>query len=158
MSVDWGLFISQLVSNPVLVVVVVLNICVIIVNGAPDAPTAIATAVTTRAMKPTLAILMAACCNFLGLFVISLISAAVAETIFSMVNFGDDSRSALIALMAAMVAIIVWGASAWYFGIPTSQSHSLIAGLTGAALAVMGGLEAINWSEWVKVIYGILLS
>ena len=56
-----------------------------------------------------------------------------------------------------MVAIIVWGAAAWFFGIPTSQSHSLIAGLTGAAIALQGSFDAINGAEWMKVVYGILL-
>ena len=75
-----------------------------------------------------------------------------------MVDFGGDSQQSLIALMAAMVAIIVWGTVAWYFGIPTSQSHSLIAGLTGAAIALQGSFDAINGAEWIKVVYGILLS
>lgn len=158
MTIDLVSFLAQLAGNPVLVVVVLLNIGVIIVNGATDAPNAIATVVSTRAMKPRAAIMMAAVCNFFGLLLVSLVSTAVATTIFSMVDFGSDSHTALVALMAAMVAIIVWGASAWYFGIPTSQSHSLIAGLTGAAVAVFGGFDAINWGEWMKVIYGILLS
>lgn len=158
MTIDLAFFLGQLLQNPVLVVVVVLNVGVIIVNGATDAPNAIATAVSTRAMRPRTAILMAAVCNFLGLLLVSLVSTAVAATIFSMVDFGGDSRAALIALMAAMVAIIVWGTAAWWFGIPTSQSHSLIAGLTGAAIAVQGGFDAINGAEWIKVIYGILLS
>jgi PiT family inorganic phosphate transporter len=145
-------------QNPILLVVAILNIGVIIVNGATDAPNAIATVVSTRSLRPKTAIAMAAICNFLGLFVISLVSSAIAQTIFSMVDFGGDSHKALIALMAAMVAIIVWGVVAWYFGIPTSQSHSLIAGLTGAAIALMGSFDAINWSEWIKVIYGIVLS
>ncbi len=145
-------------SNPMLLVVALLNIGVIIVNGATDAPNAIATAVSTRAISSRRAIIMAAICNFVGLVVISFISSAVAQTIFSMVDFGGDSHKALIALMAAMVAIIVWGVVAWWFGIPTSQSHSLIAGLTGAAIALIGSIDAINWGEWVKVIYGILLS
>lgn len=158
MTIEWTAFLAELMQNPVLVVVAVLNIGVIIVNGATDAPNAIATSVSTRAMKPKHAILMAAVCNFLGLLLISLVSSAVAHTIFSMVDFGGDAYQSLIALMAAMVAIIVWGAVAWYFGIPTSQSHSLIAGLTGAAIALQGSLDAINGAEWVKVVYGILLS
>ncbi|MCI8366994.1 MAG: inorganic phosphate transporter [Eggerthellaceae bacterium] len=158
MTIDLASFLMQLTANPVLVVVTLLNIGVIIVNGATDAPNAIATVVSTRAMKPRAAIMMAAICNFFGLLLVSLVSTAVATTIFSMVDFGSDAHTALVALMAAMVAIIVWGAAAWYFGIPTSQSHSLIAGLTGAAIAVFGSFDAINWSEWVKVIYGILLS
>lgn len=141
-----------------LVAVTLLNVGVIVVNGATDAPNAIATVVSTRAMKPKWAILMAAICNFLGLLLVSLVTAAVAETIFNMVDFGGDAHQSLIALTAAMVAIIVWGVTAWYFGIPTSQSHSLIAGLTGAAIALQGGFGAINGGEWMKVVYGILLS
>ena len=157
MTIEWATFVAQLMSNPVLVVVTLLNIGVIIVNGATDAPNAIATVVSTRAMRPRAAIIMAAICNFVGLFVVSLFTAAVAATIFNMVDFGGNSGHALVALMAAMVAIIVWGTAAWYFGIPTSQSHSLIAGLTGAAIALQGGLGAINGGEWIKVIYCILL-
>lgn len=155
---DFVTFVTGLASNPMFLLIAVLNIGVIIVNGATDAPNAIATAVSTRAMRSRSAILMAAVCNFVGLVVITMISSAIAKTIFSMVDFGGDSHKALIALMAAMVAIIVWGVAAWRFGIPTSQSHSLIAGLTGAAIALIGSFDAINWNEWVKVIYGILLS
>lgn len=149
---------AELASNPVLVAVTLLNIAVIIVNGATDAPNAIATVVSTRAMKPKAAILMAAICNFLGLFLVSLVTTAVAHTVFSMVDFGGDAHHSIIALMAAMIAIVVWGAAAWFFGIPTSQSHSLIAGLTGAAIALQGGFGAINGAEWMKVIYGIVFS
>lgn len=158
MSVELGMFIAQMMSNPLMVAVTLLNVGVIIVNGATDAPNAIATVVSTRCMKPKAAILMAATCNFLGLLVVSLLTSAVAHTIFNMVSFGSNDQAALAALAAAMVAIIVWGAAAWFFGIPTSQSHSLIAGLTGAAVAALGSFDAINWGEWMKVIYGILLS
>ena len=158
MTIEWATFIAELAPNPVLVAVTLLNIGVIVVNGATDAPNAIATVVSTRAMKPKLAILMAAVCNFLGLLLVSLVTSAVAHTIFNMVDFGGNSQQALIALTAAMIAIIVWGAAAWWFGIPTSQSHSLIAGLTGAAIALQGGFGAINGGEWMKVVYGILLS
>ena len=158
MTIEWATFIAELASNPVLVAVTLLNIGVIVVNGATDAPNAIATVVSTRAMKPKFAILMAAVCNFLGLLLVSLVTSAVAHTIFNMVDFGGNSQQALIALTAAMIAIIVWGAAAWWFGIPTSQSHSLIAGLTGAAIALQGGFGAINGVEWMKVVYGILLS
>lgn len=158
MTIEWAAFITELLSNPVLVAVTLLNIGVIIVNGATDAPNAIATVVSTRCMSARAAIIMAAICNFFGLLVITLVSSAVANTIFHMVDFGGDNHQALMALMAAMVAIIVWGVAAWFFGIPTSQSHSLIAGLTGAAIALQGGLAGINGTEWMKVIYGILLS
>lgn len=158
MTVEFATFLSGLMSDPVLLAVTILNVGVIVVNGATDAPNAIATVVSTRSMKPRHAILMAAVCNFLGLLIVSLFTSAVAHTIFNMVDFGGDNQIALVALAAAMVAIIVWGGAAWWFGIPTSQSHSLIAGLTGAAIAAFGSFDAINWNEWIKVIYGILLS
>ena len=158
MTIEWTAFLSGLAANPLLVAVTLLNVGVIVVNGATDAPNAIATVVGTRCMKARPAIAMAAVFNFLGLLAITLVSAAVANTIFHMVDFGGDNHQAIVALMAAMVAIIAWGVAAWAFGIPTSQSHSLIAGLTGAAIALQGGLGGINLAEWAKVIYGILLS
>jgi len=155
---DFGTFLTLLVQEPMMTVVVILNLVIIVVNGATDAPNAISTVVSTRSMKPRHAILMAASCNFIGLIVISMFNTAVADTIFNMVDFGGDSHTALVAVLAAMVAIIVWGVAAWWFGLPASQSHSLIAGLTGAAIALQGGIAGVNGAEWAKVIYGILLS
>jgi PiT family inorganic phosphate transporter len=157
-DIDLASFLASLSQDPLLVLITILNLLVIIVNGATDAPNAITTVVSTRSMKPRRAIMMAATCNFFGLLIVSSLNNAVANTIFKMVDFGGDSHTAIVALFAAMVAIIVWGITAWYFGIPSSQSHSLIAGLTGAAIALQGGLGGVNGYEWAKVIYGILLS
>lgn len=158
MDLSFVAFLQALVSDPVLGLIVVLCLGGTLVNGATDAPNAIATVVGTKAMKPETAIMMAAVCNFVGLLVITAVSSAVAKTIFNMVDFGGDYHAALVALAAAMVAIIVWGVTAWYFGIPTSQSHSLIAGITGAAIALQGGLSGVNPHEWMKVIYGLVIS
>ena len=158
MQVDFMTFAAAMVNDPVLALIVVLTLGATIVNGATDAPNAIATVVGTRAMKPNHAIAMAAVCNFIGLVGITTVSSAVAQTIFKMVDFGGDEHAALVALAAAMVAIIVWGVAAWWFGIPTSQSHSLIAGITGAAIALQGGLGGVNPDEWIKVIYGLVIS
>lgn len=158
MDITLSTMIAAIASDPVLLLIVVLCLGATMVNGATDAPNAIATVVGTRAMGPTSAIVMAAICNFTGLVVITAVSTAVASTIFNMVDFGGDNRAALVALSAAMVAIIVWGVAAWAFGIPTSQSHSLIAGITGAAIALQGGLGGVNAAEWLKVIYGLAIS
>ena len=151
-------FIHQLSGAPVLWVTVLLTLGVILVNGCTDAPNAIATCVTTRAMRPRLAIAMAAICNFLGVFVMTMLSPKVAETIYNMVDFGADAHAALIALCAAMFAIVVWAVLAWAFGIPTSESHALIAGLTGSAIAMHGNLDGVNGSEWAKVLFGLVFS
>ena len=149
---------GAIAANPVLLLIIALCLGATVVNGATDAPNAIATVVGTRAMRPAAAVLMAAVGNFIGLVVITSASTAVASTIFGMVDFGGDNHAALVALAAAMVAIIVWGVAAWALGIPTSQSHSLIAGITGAAIALQGGLGGVNPDQWVKVIYGLVIS
>lgn len=151
-------FVQQMLQNPMLLVSTLLTLGVILVNGWTDAPNAIATCVSTRAIGVRKAIVMAAIFNFLGVFVMTSINASVAMTIYNMVDFGGDAQASLIALCAAMAAIVLWATAAWYFGIPTSESHALIAGLSGAAVAIQNNFSGINGSEWVKVLYGLLLS
>ena len=151
-------FLQMLSVNPFLTVVIVLVLGTIFVNGATDAANAIAESVGTRSISVNAAIAMSVAMNFIGLVAMTAISTAVADTMSGMVDFGGDSHAAMIALAAATVGIVVWGLGAWAFGIPTSESHALIAGLTGAALAVHGGLEGVNMGEWMKVVYGLVLS
>lgn len=158
MSIDFSEFISQLTHNPMLAITALLTLGVILVNGWTDAPNAIATCVSTRAIKPGPAIMMAAVCNFLGVLVMTLINSKVAMTIYNMVDFGNNASEATIALCAALFAIVAWATAAWAFGIPTSESHALIAGLSGAAIAMHSSLDGINGHEWIKVIYGLILS
>lgn len=156
--ITFAYFVEQMINHPTLLVAVLLTLAVIFVNGWTDAPNAIATCVSTRCIGVNRAIFMAAICNFLGVIIMSLVNTKVAMTIKNMVNFGGDTQKAMIALCAAMAAIVIWAIGAWYFGIPTSESHALIAGLSGAAIALQGGLAGINGKEWMKVIYGLVLS
>lgn len=158
MTISLSAFLAQIVSNPALAITALLTTGVILVNGWTDAPNAIATCISTRSMAPRPAILMAALFNFLGVFFMTMVNATVAETIYNMVDFGGDAHEAMIALCAALFAIVLWAVAAWWFGIPTSESHALIAGISGAAIAMHGGLSGINGDEWVKVIYGLILS
>lgn len=153
-----GEFINQVIGSPMLAVSAILTLGVILVNGWTDAPNAIATCVSTRAIGVKKAIAMAAIFNFFGVLVMTAVNSSVAMTIYNMVDFGGDSQKALIALCAAMSAIVIWATVAWFFGIPTSESHALIAGLSGAAIAIQNSFSGINGSEWIKVIYGIFLS
>lgn len=158
MDVSFSTFINEMIGNPVLLITVALTLGVIFVNGWTDAPNAIATCVTTRCLSVRSAIIMSAGFNFLGVLVMTKINSSVASTISNMVDFGGDTRKALIALCAALFSIVVYSVGASYFGIPTSESHSLIAGLTGAAIAIQNGFEGINMKEWGKVLYGLVLS
>ncbi len=151
-------FVLQLSSSPMLVAASLLTLGVIFVNGWTDAPNAIATCVSTRAVGVRRAIIMAAVFNFLGVLIMTAVNSSVAFTIYNLADFGGDSNSALVALCAAMTAIVVWASAAWYFGIPTSESHALIAGISGASVAINGGFDGINGAEWAKVGFGILIS
>jgi PiT family inorganic phosphate transporter len=151
-------FLNELLSNPVLIVTTLLTLGVILVNGWTDAPNAIATCISTRSIGPRAAIIMAAIFNFLGVLIMTIINKTVAETIYKMVDFGGDPNKALIALCAALVAIVLWATAAWWFGIPTSESHALIAGISGAAIALQRGIKGINFNQWMSVIYGLALS
>lgn len=141
-----------------LIIVVALMLGVIFVNGWTDAPNAIATAISTRVIKPSSAVRMAVLFNFLGAFAMSLVNTKVADTLSNLVRFGpNENHQALVVLAAAMFSIVLWATAAWYFGIPTSESHALIAGVTGAAMA-LGGLSSVNVGEWKKVLIGLVIS
>jgi len=136
------------------VALVVLLVCAsIFVNGWTDSPNAIATVISTRVLPPKIAIVLGATFNFLGVF---LMGSAVARTTAGVVSLGSGEE-ALITLAAAQVSIVVWAVGAWRFGIPTSESHALIAGLMGAGMS-LNGFAAFQWASLVKVLYGLGIS
>lgn len=158
MSVTLTDFLNSVLKDPIALLTTVFVLGVIFVNGWTDAPNAIATCVSTRAIKPKKAVMMAAFFNFLGVFVMTMINKSVAVTVCRMVDFGSNANEAIKGLCAALIAIIAWSVLAWAFGIPTSESHALIAGLSGAAIAMHGSVSGINGYEWMRVIWGLLLS
>lgn len=121
------------------------------VNGWTDAPNAIATVVSTGVMTPRSAILMAVVLNTVG----AMAGTAVATT----VGQGIVAPAALTvpAITATMTAIVAWGTLAAKLGIPVSKSHALLAGLAGAGFAG-GGLDALQWTGWLKVAVGLVCS
>lgn len=151
-------FLHMSAQTPLLAVAAILVVGVLVVNGATDAPNAIATVVAARALRPKAAVAMAAGCDLLGVMAGTLTGAAVVETVATMVDFGGKTRSALAGLCAGMAAVVLWAVAAWMFGIPTSESHALLAGLSGAAMAVGGGPGAINAAAWAKVLFGLPFS
>ncbi len=122
------------------------------VNGWTDAPNAIATVVSTRVLSPGRAVLMAAVLNIVGAIVTG---TAVAATIGKGIVSPDVIGLPVVA--GAMLSIIVWSTVAWRWGIPTSESHELVAGLTGAGLAAAGP-SVLLWEGWQKVILGLAFS
>jgi PiT family inorganic phosphate transporter len=118
------------------------------VNGWTDAPNAIATVVSTRVLKPQHALLMAAALNTAGAFA----GTAVAHTIGT--GIVKPEVISLATVSAAMLGIVIWSLIAWYYGLPTSESHALVAGLSGAGLATAGP-GVLLWEGWSKVLWGI---
>jgi PiT family inorganic phosphate transporter len=115
----------------ILLAVFVLAIGFDYINGFHDTANAIATSVSTRALKPHVAILMSAVANFLG----ALTGTAVAKTIASGIAQTPDGHAGQVVVAAALVGAIVWNLITWRAGIPSSSSHALIGGLIGATIA-----------------------
>jgi inorganic phosphate transporter, PiT family len=132
-----------------LILTLLLVLAAEFVNGWTDAPNAIATVVSTRVLTPSQAVVMAAVLNIVGAIVTG---TAVAATIGT--GIVSPEAIGLPVVAAAMLTIIVWSTAAWRFGIPTSESHELIAGLTGAGLAAAGP-SVLLWEGWRKVIIGL---
>ena len=151
-------FLGLLASQPRLALVVGLTVAVIVVNGATDAPNAIAAAVGSGALSFPRACALAALCNLAGVVLGTIWSGAVAQTIHHIARFGDQPGQALTGLCAALAAIVIWAVAAWQFGIPTSESHALVAGLSGAALAMPGGWSNLRPGPWLRVGLGLALS
>ncbi|MCL2056411.1 MAG: inorganic phosphate transporter [Oscillospiraceae bacterium] len=128
----------------------------VFVNGWTDAPNAIASAVGTRAISFRKAVWLAAVCNLAGAALISAANVSVAQTMLSVADFGASGQIAARAICAVMAAVVLFAACAWYFGLPTSESHALIAALAGASVAVGG--TAPSRDAWIKVILGLVLS
>jgi PiT family inorganic phosphate transporter len=137
--------------DPALALVLLLILGAEFVNGWTDAPNAIATVVGTRSLSPDQAVLMAAVLNLLGV----LSGTAVAATIGK--GIVDSQAIDLTTVGGAMVGIIIWSSVAARAGLPTSESHALVAGLAGAGLATAGP-EVLLWTGWKKVLIGLLFS
>jgi len=128
----------------------------IFTNAITDAPNAIATLVGTKVIPFRKAAKLSAIFNFIGIMVMSLINISVANCISSMVDL-KNKEEGIIVLISAMIAVIAFALIAMKFGIPTSETHGLIAGLTGATIAIYG-INAVSLAEWINVIIGLIWS
>ena len=135
---------------------VALVVGVIFVNGFTDAPASITGVVVTKTLSYRAAVLMAAACNLLGIAAMAFVNASVMNTVIQLAGLsGAPPSHAVAALQATMLSIIIFAMVAWYFGIPTSESHALIAALAASSLAAAGRMDM---SGWDLVIIGLLMS
>ena len=132
---------------------VILALSFDFINGFHDTANAIATAVSTKALKPRHAIMIASLANFLGAIAFTGVAKTIAKDI---VNLNAIPNGAVV-ILAALVSAIVWNLITWYFGIPSSSSHALIGSIAGAAIAA-AGISSINYKGFTSIIKALLVS
>ena len=135
--------------NLILVVlVIVIALGFDYTNGFHDAANAIATSVSTRALTPRAALLMAAIMNVIGALLGTEVAKTIGEGIIDIAQYSESAdltmqRQGLVIILAALVGAVVWNLITWWFGLPSSSSHALIGGLVGAGLA---SATTVMWS------------
>ena len=134
------------------ILVVVIALAFDYTNGFHDAANAIATSVSTRALTPRTALLLAAVMNLIG----ALLGTGVAQTIGSGIIDAPTGPEGLVVVLAGLLGAIAWNLFTWRLGLPSSSTHALIGGLTGAGVASM---TTVHWDVILdKVVIPMVLS
>ncbi|MFP3122875.1 inorganic phosphate transporter [Ectobacillus funiculus] len=123
------------------------------INGFHDTANAIATAVSTKALKPRQAIILAAAMNFLGAMTFTGVAKTITKDIVDPFKLENGS----VVILAALIAAIAWNLITWYYGIPSSSSHAIIGSIAGAAIAA-AGFGALNYQGFLKIIESLIIS
>ena len=126
-----------------------------VINGFHDAANSIATVVSTRVLSPRLAVLWATIFNFVALFIFK---EGVANTIAKIVHIQGSDPAFVWVVICGLFGAIVWNLLTWWWGLPSSSSHALIGGLSGAALAYAGSFSILNQAALIKTLYFIVLA
>ncbi|MFJ7745452.1 anion permease [Peribacillus sp. NPDC097295] len=123
------------------------------INGFHDTANAIATAVSTKALQPRHAIIMAAIMNLLGALTFTGVAQTITKDIVDPFTLANGSY----VILAALISAIIWNLITWYFGIPSSSSHAIIGSIAGAAI-IAGGFDSIKWGGFSKIVQALILS
>ncbi len=142
--------------STLLIVIIFLAIVFDFINGFHDAANSIATIVSTKVLTPYQAVVWAAFFNFLAFFIFKehAIANTVAKTVHSEVIVGNQG---LIIILSGLIAAIFWNLLTWWYGIPSSSSHTLIGGFAGAAIA-HAGFGSIDSAMILKTVFFIVLA
>jgi inorganic phosphate transporter, PiT family len=141
------------VLTAALITIILLALLFDYTNGFHDAANAIASAISTRALTPRTALVIAGVANLGG----ALLSTGVAVTVAKSIIDPPSGPQGMAVILAALVGAIAWNIITWYFGLPSSSSQALIGGLVGAGLA---SSSTIHWTTGVvgKVVIPMILS
>src|SRR5688572_7873900 len=141
--------------TPFLITIIVLALIFDYINGFHDAANSIATIVSTKVLTPFQAVLWAALFNSVAFFIFK--DHGVADTVAKTVKPEYAEGNMMVVILAGLIAAITWNLLTWWFGIPSSSSHTLIGGFAGAAIA-NGGFMAINSSIVLKTAMFIVIA
>lgn len=142
----------EMIAGVIAITVVVVALVFDYTNGFHDAANAIATSVSTRALTPRTALAMAAVMNLVG----AMLGTGVAETIGSGIITPPSGMAGLLVVLAGLIGAIAWNLLTWWLGLPSSSSHALIGGLTGAAVAAA---TTVHWNVILtKVVLPMFIS
>ena len=141
-----------MLDHSLIFLVVFLAVAFDYINGFHDTANAIATSVSTRALSPQFAVMMAAVLNFFG----ALVSTGVAKTIGGNLVLSPSLINSEV-ISAALIGAIIWNLATWWWGIPSSSSHALIGGIVGA-VTVSVGASALNFEGIGEIFLSLILS
>ena len=135
------------------ILIVIFALAFDFINGFHDTANAIATSVSTRALPPRTAVMMAAVMNFIGAITFTGVAKAITKDIVDPFALSNGA----VVILAALIAAIAWNLITWYFGIPSSSSHAIIGAIAGAAIAA-AGFNSLNYSGFVKILQALIFS
>ncbi|HET7658300.1 MAG TPA: inorganic phosphate transporter [Bacillales bacterium] len=142
--------------SAVLIVIILLVILALVFdfsNGFHDTANTVATSISTGALSPRVAVILAGVANFVGALAFTGVAKTISKGIVD--PFSLDHGSYVI--LAALIAAIAWNLITWYFGIPSSSSHAIIGSVAGAAIASQG-LFSLNYDGFLNIILALVVS
>jgi len=141
------------------IVVISLDLFFDFSNGFHDAANVVATIITTRALSPRKALILASICEFIGPFLFgTAIAQMIGKNIIDLSTFNPGTLDlSMLLIIAALIGAIMWNLLTWFFGLPSSSSHALIGGMVGAVLVAYGP-DKILWGGLLYVVGSLVLS
>lgn len=137
-------------------IIVLLAFAFDFLNGFHDTANTIATSVSTRALRPLAAIILAGTMNFLGAITFTGVAQTISKGVIDPFTIHDETRGMII-VMAALITAIIWNLVTWLFGIPSSSSHAIIGSLAGAGISAFG-FHALNLSGFIEIFEALIFS
>ena len=142
--------------NVILTITILIVIFALVfdfINGFHDTANSIATAISTNALKPRQAIILASIMNFIGAMTFTGVAKTISSDIVDPLTLPNGS----IVILAALLAAITWNIITWYYGIPSSSSHAIIGAIAGASV-VAAGVEALNFNGFINILKALFYS